>query len=115
MEKNRINKMQHYLILGYETSKLIPYFLLMLVGLFVGILYVLRSIRSEEFKNKTEELIYITQGVGSSMLITWVSYEIVDYFFNLPTSLCVAISGGIGYLGAESVSALVLDSLKKRL
>ncbi|OPG30179.1 holin [Helicobacter pylori] len=107
--------MQHYLILGYEISKLIPYFLLMLVGLFVGVLYVLRSIKNEEFKNKTEKLIYIIQGVGSSMLITWISYEITDYFFQLPQSLCVAISGGIGYLGAESVSALALDSLKKRL
>ncbi|GAA8170637.1 hypothetical protein NP0156_08810 [Helicobacter pylori] len=35
-------------------------------------------------------------------------------FIYLPTSLCVAISGGVGYLGAESVSALALDSLKKR-
>lgn len=34
-------------------------------------------------------------------------------FFQLPQSLCVAISGGVGYLGAESVSALALESLKK--
>ncbi|PDW65136.1 holin [Helicobacter pylori] len=106
---------QHFLILGYEVSKVIPYFLVAMIGLFVGSLYVLRSIRSEDFKNKSEKIIYIIQGVGSSMLITWISYEITDYFFNLPTSLCVAISGGVGYLGAESVSALALDSLKKRL
>ncbi|BAW36335.1 phage holin family protein [Helicobacter pylori] len=106
---------QHALILGYEVSKFIPYFLVGLIGLFVGFLYVLRSIRNEDFKNKSEKVIYIIQGVGSSMLITWISYEITDYFFTLPTSLCVAISGGIGYLGAESVSALALDSLKKRL
>ncbi len=81
----------------------------------MGFLYVLRSMRNEDFKNKSEKVFYIIQGVGSSMLITWISYEITDYFFNLPTSLCVAISGGIGYLGSESVSALVLDSLKKRL
>ncbi|MGN8392219.1 holin [Helicobacter pylori] len=92
-----------------------PYFFVGTIGLFVGLLYVLRSIRNEDFKNKTEKVIYIFQGVGSSMLITWISYEITDYFFNLPTSLCVAISGGVGYLGAESVSALALDSLKKRL
>ncbi len=83
--------------------------------MFVGFLYILRSIRNEDFKNKTEKLFYIIQGIGSSMLITWISYEITDYFFNLPTSLCVAISGGVGYLGAESVSTLALDSLKKRL
>ncbi|WQZ52192.1 phage holin family protein [Helicobacter pylori] len=107
--------MQHYLILGYEISKLTPYFLLVLVGLFVGFLYILRSIRNENFRSKTERLFYIIQGVGSSMLTTWISYEITDYFFNLPTNLSVAISGGVGYLGAESVSALVLDSLKKKL
>ncbi|GHP63234.1 hypothetical protein VN0229_08170 [Helicobacter pylori] len=102
-------------VLGLEVSKFIPYFLVLMIGLFVGFLYVLRSIKTENFKNKTEKMIYIIQGVGSSMLITWISYEITDYFFQLPQSLCVAISGGIGYLGAESVSALVLDSLKKRL
>ncbi len=106
---------QDLLVLGFEVSKFIPYFLLLVIGLFVGFLYVLRSIKNEEFRNKTEKVIYVIQGVGSSMLTTWISYEITDYFFNLPTSLCVAISGGIGYLGAESVSALVLDGLKKRL
>ncbi len=108
--------MQHHLIvLGFEISKIIPYFLIGLIGFFAGFLYVLRSIRIEEFKNKTDKLHYVIQGIGSSMLITWISYEITDYFFNLPTSLCIAISGGVGYLGAESVSVLALDSLKKRL
>ncbi|MFP6299518.1 holin [Helicobacter pylori] len=106
---------QHLIVLGFEASKFIPYFLVAMIGLFVGLLFVLRSIRKEEFKNKTEKVIYVIQGVGSSMLITWISYEITDYFFTLPTSLCVAISGGVGYLGAERVSALALDSLKKRL
>ncbi|GAA6872898.1 hypothetical protein HpHNI6_09030 [Helicobacter pylori] len=107
--------MQHALILGFEVSKFIPYLLVALIGLFVGFLYILKSIRREKFKNKTEKLLYIIQGMGSSMLATWISYEIMDYFFNFPNSLCIAISGGIGYLGAESVSALALDSLKKRL
>ncbi|GAA8452064.1 hypothetical protein KKKH17_06520 [Helicobacter pylori] len=106
---------QHLIVLAYETLKLAPYFLVGSIGLFVGFLYVLRSIRGENFKNKTEKVIYIVQGIGSSMLVTWISYEITDYFFNLPASLCIAISGGVGYLGAESVSALALDSLKKRL
>ncbi|MGN8522938.1 holin [Helicobacter pylori] len=106
---------QHLIVLGFEISKLIPYLLVLIIGLFVGLLYVLRSIMKEDFKNKTEKLFYIIQGVGSSMLITWISYEIADYFFNLPMSLRIAISGGVGYLGAESVGALALDSLKKRL
>ncbi|BAM34795.1 holin [Helicobacter phage KHP40] len=106
---------QRLIVLGFEVSKAIPYLLVLIVGLFVGVLYVLRSIRDEDFRNKAEKVFFIIQGVGSSALITWISYEVADYFFNLPTSLCVAISGGIGYLGAESVSALALDSLKKRL
>ncbi len=106
---------QHLIVLGFEISKLIPYFLVGLIGLFVGFLYVLRSIQNKDFTNKTEKVLYIIQGVGSSMLITWISYEITDYFFKLPISLCVAISGGVGYLGAESVSALALDTIKKRL
>lgn len=106
---------QHVIVLGFEVSKFIPYLLVLLIGLFVGLLYVLRSIRNEDFRNKTEKIIYTIQGMGSSMLVTWISYEVTDYFFTLPTSLCVAISGGAGYLGAESLSALVLDSLKKRL
>lgn len=106
---------QHLIVLGFEVSKLIPYLLVLMIGLFVGFLYVLRSIRNEEFKNRVEKVFYIIQGIGSSMLITWISYEITNYFFTLPISLCVAISGGFGYLGAESVSALALDSLRKRL
>ncbi|PUD12149.1 phage holin family protein [Helicobacter pylori] len=105
---------QHIIVLGFEVSKFIPYLLVSLIGFFVGVLYVLRSIRNEGFRTKVEKLIYIIQGVGSSMLITWIGYEITDYFFNLPTSLCVAIGGGIGYLGAESVSVLALDIIKKR-
>ncbi len=105
----------HLIVLGFEVSKFIPYLLVLMIGLFVGFLYVFRSIRNEYFKTKSEKVFYIIQGVGSSMLITWISYEMTDYFFYLPTSLCVAISGGVGYLGAESVSTLALDSLKKRL
>ncbi|MGL2390476.1 holin [Helicobacter pylori] len=106
---------QHLIVLGLEISKYIPYLLVVIIGVFVGFLYVLKNIKNENFKNKTEKVIYFIQGVGSSMLLTWISYEITHYFFNLPSSLCVAISGGAGYLGAESVSALVLDSLKKKL
>ncbi|GAA9636327.1 hypothetical protein HpVa149_03400 [Helicobacter pylori] len=106
---------QHLIVLGFEILKFSQYFLLLMIGLFVGLLYVLRSIRSENFKSKTERLFYVIQSVGSSMLITWIGYEITHYFFNLPTSLCVAISGGVGYLGAESVSVLVMEILKKRI
>lgn len=102
------------IVLGFEVSKFISYCFVIVIGLFVGFLYVLRSIKNEGLKSKTEKLFYIIQGVGSSMLVTWISYEIMDYFL-FPTSLCVAISGGVGYLGSERVSALVLDSLKKRL
>ncbi|EJB60511.1 hypothetical protein [Helicobacter pylori] len=107
--------MQHFLVLGFEISKFMPHLLVLMIGLFVGILYVLRSMKNEHFKSRSEVIIYIVQGMGSSALTTWISFEITDYFFTFPLSLCVAISGGVGYLGAESLSVLVLDSLKKRL
>ncbi len=106
---------QDLIVLGFEVSKFIPYLLVLIIGLFVGILYVLRTIKNEDIRSKSEKVFYIIQGMGSSVLITWINYEIIDYFFNLPTSLNVAISGGVGYLGAESVSVIVLDILKKRL
>ncbi|GAA6881155.1 hypothetical protein HpHNI66_15020 [Helicobacter pylori] len=106
---------QHLIVLGFEILKSTQYLLLLMIGLFVGFLYTLRSIKAENFRNKTERLFYIIQSIGSSMLITWISYEIMDYFFNLPISLCVAVSGGVGYLGAESVSVLVIDILKKKV
>ncbi len=103
------------IILGFEVSKIIPYLLVGLVGMFVGILYVLKSMREREMRTISDKVAYIFQGIGSSMLITWISYEITKYFFNLPDSLSVAISGGIGYLGAESVSVLALKIIEKRL
>ncbi|HAP9482732.1 TPA: holin [Enterococcus faecium] len=103
------------MVLGFEVSKIIPYVLVAFVGLFVGVLYVLKSIRDKKLRTISEKVAYIFQGIGSSMLITWISYEITKYFFNLPDSLSVAISGGIGYLGSESVSVLVLKIIEKRL
>ncbi len=103
------------IILGFEFSKIIPYLLVGFVGLFVGVLYVLKSMRNVELRTFSEKIAYAIQGIGSSMLITWISYEITKYFFNLPDSLSVAISGGIGYLGAESISILALKIIEKRL
>ncbi len=102
-------------VLGFEVSKIIPYLLVGFVGVFVGVLYVLKSLRERELRTISEKIAYIFQGIGSSMLVTWISYEITKYFFNLPDSLSVAISGGIGYLGAESVSVLALKIIEKRL
>ncbi|WP_173676686.1 phage holin family protein [Helicobacter acinonychis] len=107
--------MQHAVVLSYEVARLMPYFLVGSIGLFVGILYVLRSIRGEKFETQTEKALYIIQGIGSSMLITWICYEITNYFFQLPLSVCVAISGGVGYLGAETLSSVAIKSLEKRL
>ncbi len=103
------------IVLGFEVSKIMPYVLVAFVGLFVGVLYVLKSMRNAELRNISEKIAYAIQGIGSSMLITWISYETTKYFFNLPDSLSVAISGGIGYLGAESISVLALKIIEKRL
>ncbi|WP_104748953.1 phage holin family protein [Helicobacter cetorum] len=106
---------QDVVILGFEVSRIMPYVFVGIVGALVGCLYVLKAMRKEEFRTFGEKFAYTLQGIGSSMLITWISYEITEYFFHLPSSLCVAISGGVGYLGAESISVLALKIIEKRI
>lgn len=93
----------------------LPYFFMLLVGFCVGFLYVLRTIKNEDFKNGWDKVRYVIWGVGSSMLTTWISFEVINYYFHLPIGLSTAISGGIGYIGAEVVSDWALKLLERKL
>ncbi|MFC3847846.1 holin [Helicobacter baculiformis] len=106
---------QDSLILGMELSKLLPYLLVLVVGFCVGGLFVLRTIKNETLSGWGDRVRYIIWGVGSSMLTTWVSFEIIGYYFQLPLGLATAISGGIGYMGAEVVGELGLKAISKKL
>ncbi len=92
-----------------------PYFVVLAVGFCVGGLFVLRTIKNEELKGWGDRVRYIVWGVGSSMLATWVSFEVINYYFKLPLGLATAISGGIGYMGAEVVGELGLKAIAKKL
>lgn len=107
--------MDHMIVLGMELSKVYSYCVMLAVGFCVGCLFVMRTIKNEVFTNRLDKARYILWGIGSSMLTTWVSFECILYFFHLPIGLSTAISGGIGYIGAEVVSDFVLRILEKKL
>ncbi|WP_104696350.1 phage holin family protein [Helicobacter salomonis] len=106
---------QDLVVLGVELRVLMPYLIVLVVGFCVGGLFVLRTIKSEELKGWGDRLRYIVWGVGSSMLTTWLSFEIIGYYFKLPLGLATAISGGIGYMGAEVIGELGLKAIAKKL
>ncbi|BCZ18066.1 holin [Helicobacter sp. NHP19-003] len=106
---------QDLVILGLSVKEYLPYFFMLVVGFCVGWLFVLRTIKNENFNGALDKARYIFWGVGSSMLTTWISFEIINYYFHLPTSLVISISGGIGYIGAEVVSDYALRLLERKL
>ncbi|CAM2936742.1 holin [Helicobacter felis] len=106
---------QDFLILGVEFRVILPYVLVLFVGFCVGWLFVLKSIKDEALSGLGDRLRYIIWGVGSSMLTTWVSFEVIGYYFHLPLGLATAISGGVGYMGAEVVGEMGLKMIRKKL
>ncbi|PAF53241.1 hypothetical protein BKH42_06855 [Helicobacter sp. 13S00482-2] len=90
------------------------YIFVALIGLFVGCLFVLRTISEEVIDTKSKMIQFIIYGVGSSMLITWIGYEIF-VFYGLPPSLACSIGGGLGFIGAETIARIFIRFLKKKL
>ncbi|MDO7253890.1 phage holin family protein [Helicobacter cappadocius] len=89
------------------------YAFVMIIGIFVGCLFVLRTIHEEAIDTKAKMIQFIIYGVGSSMLITWIGYEVL-IFYSLPNSLSCAIGGGLGFVGAETISRLIIALFKKK-
>ncbi|PAF49212.1 hypothetical protein BKH41_03790 [Helicobacter sp. 12S02232-10] len=90
------------------------YIFLATIGALVGVLYVLRTIQEEHIDTKSKALQFIIYGVGSSMLVTWIGYEIAHTYYGLPDSLSCAIGGGLGFIGAETISRLLIKLFKKK-
>ncbi|MCE3040471.1 phage holin family protein [Helicobacter anatolicus] len=105
-----MNEMDMFL----KNSFWLSYLLIIFVGAFSGAMYVMRTIEKEELDTRIKKLRYIIYGMGSSMLFTWIASEI-GFYFGLPNSLSVALGGGIGFLGAECVTAFFLKFLQKKL
>ncbi|HIY43577.1 phage holin family protein [uncultured Helicobacter sp.] len=95
-----------------ESFKL--YLMVLLIGIFAGVMYVLRSITEQKIDTKTKAVVFVIQGIGSSMLLCFLAFEGAHYF-GLPNSLCIAIGGGIGWLGGEVISRLFLRLFEKKI
>ncbi|WP_163499832.1 holin [Helicobacter suis] len=106
---------QDLIILGISIKDYIQYIFMVLVGFCVGALFVMRTISNEDFKNRLDKIRYILWGIGSSMLTTWIAFEALQFYTSLPTGLITAISGGIGYIGAEVMGDYLLKVLSKKL
>ncbi|PAF49066.1 hypothetical protein BKH41_02960 [Helicobacter sp. 12S02232-10] len=96
---------------AWEIFKL--YLFVIIVGFAVGILYILRAIQEEPINSKSKAIQFVLYGVGSSMLVTWIGYEISIYY-GLPASLSCAIGGGLGFIGAETIARLLIKLFKKK-
>lgn len=97
-----------------KNSYWATYIFILFIGAFSGSMYVMRTIGKEQLDTKKKKIKYVVYGMGSSMLFTWITYEIGVYF-GLPYSLSVAVGGGVGFLGAEVVTNLILNFVKKKL
>lgn len=95
----------------FEIAK--TYVFVVVIGIFVGLLFVLRTIHEEAIDTKSKLIQFVIYGIGSSMLITWIGYE-VFVFYGLPQSLSCAIGGGMGFVGAETIARLVIKAFKKK-
>ncbi|GMB90580.1 holin [Helicobacter ailurogastricus] len=93
------------LVLEYGT--------LVLVGGFSGLLFAIKTLGEKRKKWRIVQHIFLAG--GSSMLVAWISYEIIKEYFKLNYGLATAISAGIGYLGAEFAGKFILDFLLKKL
>ncbi|WP_163534170.1 holin [Helicobacter suis] len=106
---------QDVIFLGISLKDYVQYIFMCLVGFCVGALFVMRTISNEDFKNRLDKIRYILWGIGSSMLTTWIAFEALQFYTSLPTGLITAISGGIGYIGAEVMGDYALKLLSKKL
>ncbi|WP_324726261.1 holin [Helicobacter heilmannii] len=68
-----------FLILGLSIKDYLPYLFMLAVGFLVSWLFVLRTIKNENFSGVLDKVRYISWGVGSSMLTTWISFELINY------------------------------------
>lgn len=97
--------------MGDKEMKL--YLIVLFMGLFAGVMYVLRSITEQKIDTRLKAVVFVIQGIGSSMLLCFLSFEGAHYF-GLPNALSVAIGGGVGWLGGEVISRLFLRFFEKK-
>ncbi|PAF41125.1 phage holin family protein [Helicobacter sp. 11S02596-1] len=95
----------------FETLKF--YGWILIIGLIVGFLFVLRSIEEKPIETIWQGVRFVIYGVGSSMFITWLGFELFLYL-GLPTSLAAALGGGFGFIGANTIAGLIIRVFKAK-
>ncbi|WP_120946410.1 holin [Helicobacter labacensis] len=87
----------------------LEYGILLAVGCFAGFLFALKTL--ENARGALAILRHVFLGTGSSMLATWLAYELIKEYFHLNLGLSLALSAGVGYLGAEVAVKFFLEYL----
>ena len=87
----------------------INYFVLGIIALISMFLYVLSILDKEEVQKHNRRKGYVlrraTTGAIGSAICVWLAYETAIYF-GLPNSFSLAISGFVGFLGADVLSRM---------
>lgn len=89
------------------------YALFTIIWFFAGILFVMRTFKEADLKTTSDKIQYCLYGIGSSMLIGWIVCEI-SLYLNLSTSLAGALGGLAGYIGASTISSILLQFFKSK-
>lgn len=85
------------------------YFILAIISIVSMFLYVLSILDKEEVQNHNRRKGYVMRrsivGAIGSAICVWLAYETAIYF-GLPNSFSLAISGFVGFLGADVLSRM---------
>lgn len=94
------------------------YIILFFIALASAAIYVLSILDKDEVINHNRRKGYIIRrsiiGAFGSAIAVWLSFEIA-IFYGLPESFSLAISGFIGFLGADILSRFAERALNKLL
>lgn len=84
------------------------------IWLCAGALFVSRNIENKALNTKAKKINFILSGIFSSMLMGFFACEL-GLYLGLPDNLSGALGGVAGYIGANTISDLILSYLKKSL
>lgn len=95
-----------------ETLK--EYFFILIVGLVIGVLFVIKGYEKEEIQTRVQLFRYVFHGILISMFITWFGFEVFIYF-GLPYKLSVALGGALAYLGTDRLTMMLEKFIQSKL
>lgn len=96
----------------FENLK--EYLFVLVIGLIIGILFLIKGYEQTEIKTKGQLFRYVIHGVLISMFITWLGFEVFIYA-GLPYQLSVALGGALAYLGTDRLVMIIEKFIQKKL